>query len=246
MNKTKIEWCDYTINPVKGKCPMGCSYCYARRMYDRFKWNPEIRYEDPFWQFYKLKGKPPCRVFVGSTIELFGEWIAPEWWHNIFSYCRAYPEHSFLFLTKLPQNLPMVIAQIGGKLPENCWVGVTITSNSQSNSYIGDLANVQALVKFISIEPLLAWSDLPAQRELLPRKLKDYGINWLIIGQQTPVSKKTEPKLEWVQEIVEAADKVGIPVFLKDNLETIIPQERLFRRFPGGLLGNLRQEFPEQ
>ena len=68
-----IGWSDYTINPVKGKCPMGCDYCYARRMYDRFKWNPEIRYEDPFWQFHKLKGKKPSRVFVGSTMELFGE-----------------------------------------------------------------------------------------------------------------------------------------------------------------------------
>ena len=44
MNLTKIEWCDYTINPVKGLCPMACSYCYARRMYKRFKWNPEIRF----------------------------------------------------------------------------------------------------------------------------------------------------------------------------------------------------------
>ena len=46
MNKTKIEWTDYTINPVKGLCPMACSYCYARAMYKRFRWNPEIRYDD--------------------------------------------------------------------------------------------------------------------------------------------------------------------------------------------------------
>lgn len=30
MQKTKIPWADYTINPVKGLCPMACSYCYAR------------------------------------------------------------------------------------------------------------------------------------------------------------------------------------------------------------------------
>lgn len=48
MNKTKIPWCDYTINPVKGICPMHCKdnlgkeYCYAARpngLYKRFKWN---------------------------------------------------------------------------------------------------------------------------------------------------------------------------------------------------------------
>ena len=49
MNKTKIEWCDYTLNPVKGLCPVGCSYCYARRLYRRFGWNPKIRLDTRMW-----------------------------------------------------------------------------------------------------------------------------------------------------------------------------------------------------
>jgi len=61
--------------------------------------------------------------------------------------------------------------------------------------------------------------------------LKDAGINWIIIGQQTPPNKKTEPKVEWVQEIVEAADKAGIPVFQKNNLKPLLDN-------------NLRQEMP--
>lgn len=36
MNKTKIEWCDSTWNPVTG-CLHGCEYCYARKMANRFK-----------------------------------------------------------------------------------------------------------------------------------------------------------------------------------------------------------------
>ena len=35
MNKTKIEWCDYTWNPVTG-CKHECEYCYARRIAKRF------------------------------------------------------------------------------------------------------------------------------------------------------------------------------------------------------------------
>lgn len=35
MNKTKIEWCDSTWNPVTG-CLHGCEYCYARKIADRF------------------------------------------------------------------------------------------------------------------------------------------------------------------------------------------------------------------
>mgnify|MGYP003056095369 CR=1 FL=1 len=35
MNKTKIEWCDSTWNPVTG-CRHGCPYCYARSVAGRF------------------------------------------------------------------------------------------------------------------------------------------------------------------------------------------------------------------
>lgn len=36
MNKTGIEWTDYTWNPVTG-CLHGCDYCYAKRQTERFK-----------------------------------------------------------------------------------------------------------------------------------------------------------------------------------------------------------------
>lgn len=35
MNRTKIEWCDSTWNPVTG-CYHDCEYCYARRIAERF------------------------------------------------------------------------------------------------------------------------------------------------------------------------------------------------------------------
>lgn len=35
MNKTKIDWCDSTWNPVTG-CLHGCEYCYAKGIAERF------------------------------------------------------------------------------------------------------------------------------------------------------------------------------------------------------------------
>lgn len=35
MNKTKIDWCDSTWNPVTG-CNHGCKYCYAKGIAERF------------------------------------------------------------------------------------------------------------------------------------------------------------------------------------------------------------------
>jgi len=54
MNKTKIEWCDYTWSPVTG-CLHGCEYCYARRMANRFsmKFTPLIGEFDG--RLYELK-----------------------------------------------------------------------------------------------------------------------------------------------------------------------------------------------
>lgn len=43
MNKTKIEWCDSTWNPVTG-CLHGCQYCYASGIARRFAgyWSEEL------------------------------------------------------------------------------------------------------------------------------------------------------------------------------------------------------------
>ena len=40
MDKTKIDWCDSTWNPVTG-CLHGCEYCYARGIAKRFSGHGE-------------------------------------------------------------------------------------------------------------------------------------------------------------------------------------------------------------
>ncbi len=218
MSRTKIDWVKnqdgttkgYTINPVKGLCPMACPYCYARRMYERFGWNPEIRYDASWWEKIEHIKKPSC-IFIGSTIELFGDWVKWAWLKYILQKCEYYPQHTFIFLTKKPENLAR-----WSPFPPNVWVGASATDpNSYWDAWHG-LKNVDASVKFISFEPLLNGIAQPQIGFMRA------GISWLIIGQQTPASKKTEPKIEWIQEIVEAADKADIPVFLKNNLAPLL------------------------
>ena len=72
-------------------------------------------------------------------------------------------------------------------------------------------------------------------------KLEEAGISWVIVGSQTKPT--VYPKIEWVQEIVQAADKAGIPVFLKNNLSDLIPVNSSLRYGPAGEL-RLRQELP--
>lgn len=41
-DKTKIDWCTHTLNPVVG-CTFNCTYCYAGRLNNRFKWVEDCR-----------------------------------------------------------------------------------------------------------------------------------------------------------------------------------------------------------
>lgn len=227
-----IGWAKWTINPVKGLCPVGCSYCYARRLYGRncndvFK-NKTIRY-DPSVFLDLYKAKPGDRVFVGSTIDLFHP-LCSTWNDEIFSICRRTEELTFIFLTKQPQNLIN-----WSPFPQNCYIGVSVTNQDMYNNAIKYLSQVEANVKFLSFEPLLSRIN----NDIMSR-LVDVGIDWVIIGAQTPYSKKTAPQISWVQEILVACHNTNIPVFMKNNLQPVIDHDSLWAGW------KLRHEFPNK
>ena len=239
MQKSKIEWTDYTSNPVKGYCPMACSYCYARKMYERFGWDKTIHF-DAYEIFKAHRILKPSRIFVGSMIELFGDWMKDGWLEDIFCDIGKCPQHTFQLLTKQPQNLARF-----SPFPPNVWVGVSATNREQYLNATDSLDGIDAAIKFVSFEPLL--------EPIAISECQLNAVNWVIIGQQTPSSKKTSPKIEWIMDIVEACDKVRIPVFLKDNLIPVVAScadcgacAKQFK-IEGLLLDDnlkLRQEFP--
>jgi len=77
MQLTQIEWVKnpdgtqgYTSNPVKGECPVGCSYCYVKPFRSRYGWHKDIRFYPEELEAIR-KRKKPAGIFLGSTIELF-------------------------------------------------------------------------------------------------------------------------------------------------------------------------------
>jgi len=173
-------------------------------MYKRFKWNPEIRFETTvFNELPKLRAG--SRIFWGSTIELFGDWVDPEWMRLIMERVKAHTELTHIFLTKQPQNLLQ-----WSPFPENVWVGVTATNQKAHNEAVVILSYIKASIKFISHEPLLERISLHS-----PYSPED-AYDWDIIGAQTKPYKP--PVKIWVDEITEACKRTGIPYFLKDNL----------------------------
>ena len=45
MNKSDIDWCDFSWNPVTG-CIRGCEYCYARNQARRFSGDVRLNLAD--------------------------------------------------------------------------------------------------------------------------------------------------------------------------------------------------------
>ena len=105
MNKTKIEWTNWTWNPVVG-CKHNCWYCYGKRIAKRFfKDNPN--YEPKFYperlkEPYTLK--KPSKIFVCSMADLFGDWVKMNWIERVIKVVKENPQHTFQFLTKNPKR----------------------------------------------------------------------------------------------------------------------------------------------
>ena len=69
--------------------------------------------------------------------------MAKDWWRDlIFEVIEKNPQHIFQILTKMPENIDRV-------MPDNVWLGVTIT-NREDMYRIAILKNKIANIKFIS------------------------------------------------------------------------------------------------
>jgi protein gp37 len=124
MNKTSIEWTDFTWNPIRARnlrskdkrtgtfCTRispGCKNCYASVINRRFGTGDE--YEVPnlaHHEFYiddrileePLRRKKPARIFVGDMFDLFHEAILDQFIDAVVAAAAFADWHTFQFLTK--------------------------------------------------------------------------------------------------------------------------------------------------
>lgn len=211
MNKTKIEWCDYTWNPIIG-CKNNCYYCYARKMNDRFhlvkNWNKPEYFEERLNEPYNLK--KPSVIFVGSMSDV-SFW---EGWqkHIIANVCRENPRHTFLFLTKNPAG--DTYFKLFDNI-ENVYLGVTITGKEDDykaydlRHQLGELTRTRQR-RFISIEPLLGEVDI---------SIYDSNIQ-IIVGAMTGINPVI-PKVGWIEKISKQAKNI----FWKNNIRKYLPKD---------------------
>lgn len=204
-------------------------------------------------------------IFVCDMGDLFGIGLPEAWTRQVLAECKIHFNHRFYILTKQSQRLPEF-----SPFPDNAWIGMTLTQNRFGNKARQFLLGVQAKVKFLSLEPLLTHMD----GWTIGNAITHAG--WIIIGACTgtreemcnltniygeltpiPIGKRlwtAQPKIEWVREIVNAADNAGIPVFLKNNLnplfegrptQEIVDMGFAMKHKSNPIAWQLRQELPE-
>ena len=191
MNKTKIEWCDYTWNPIVGCSPIsvGCENCYAEKIAKRFgmPWGAPVFYPERLDEPQRVK--KPSRVFVCSMSDIGHHQVRGEWITQILAACEKAPQHAYIFMTKRPGNLGFYETIHGAKFMDH-WLGVTVENSKSLKRWVG-LNHVSAKVKFVSVEPMLGFVSF---KKFVTKP------DWVIAGPETGSSARP-CNAEWIEAL---------------------------------------------
>jgi protein gp37 len=212
---SSIEWTDATWNPVRGctKISPGCKHCYAERFAERFRGVPGHPFEQGFDLRLvpqkleePLRWKRSRRIFVNSMSDLFHDGVPSEFIENVAQVMVRADWHVFQVLTKRAarmRDLLRTTLREAGAQP-HIWWGTSVEDRTYGVPRIAELQDSPALVRFLSVEPLL--EDLGT--------LDLRGISWVIVGGES--GPRARPmKREWVVSLLEQCREADVPFFFK-------------------------------
>lgn len=257
---TKIAYVDETINPIRTKdggwhCVKrspGCLHCYAEKINKRF--GDKLPYYESLDRKVELilnekalekplHWKKPKRIFVQDMSDLFLD-TTPTWMiDRILEVIAACPQHTFLMLTKRPENLEKKLYEVtpdnpcrelgGGDYFSNLHLGVTAENQEMADKRIPILLQIPGF-HWVSLEPLLGKIDLKKLNIDMPSELSDLRykevdcldgnfrhdipfvgpINWVVCGGESgPGARPMNP--DWARELRDQCVIAGIPFFFK-------------------------------
>ena len=261
MNRSKIEWCDHTWNPITG-CRHECSYCYARTMTARFA--GDVRLNKMAKADYQMvdaaDGSAPLYYLEKPMLNETGNPLVYP-----FGFEPTYHRYRMDTLDKLKMGNNIFVGAMadvfGAWVPEEWILDILkgcasrpqhnymfLTKNPSRYNEVG----VPSAPNLWYGTSITRENEMDRIRELPPHKsvfvsfeplLEDvnpawYGsifkhLGWIIIGAQTGRRKdKIVPEFEWIKNLVLQADIAGIPVFMKDSLLQIVGEKNMRRDFP--------------
>ena len=264
-NKTKIDWCDSTWNPVTG-CLHGCEYCYARSIAKRFggyTYAMEDMHDDVY-----ANGDNPIRELNRPLYVLRGETFEES------KYQKASYPYDFIptlyryrlddYVNKKGRNIFVCsMADLFGDWVPDSWLDEVFAAceKAPQHNYLFLTKNPKRYVELINNTDFFvkstnnmwfgySYTDKHSKTWWNP----DYNIfvsvepilepievpkcKWLIVGAETGKRKdRVIPERKWIEHIVESCRDNKIPVFMKNSLAPIWG-DPLIKEFPEGLKRN--------
>lgn len=255
---TKIPWATETWNPINGctKVSEGCKHCYAEKLANRLKamgiegyrhtTNPEGQWSGAITYNINLIKKPlhwekPRMIFVCSMGDLFHAGVATLLLMKIFEIIEDCPQHTFLILTKRPENALAAAESLRFKdyfdLP-NIWMGVTAENQAMAEERIPILLKIPAAKRFVSIEPMLGpvnleieidplkWAGYTKRNLLSGQLLNPYKnsysatpsdkLDWVIAGCESGTTRRPMD-IQWVRDLKDQCVAANVPFFFKQK-----------------------------
>jgi protein gp37 len=214
MNRTGIEWCDYTWNPIVGCSPTsaGCANCYAAAISLRFglPWGKPVFRPDRLDQVGRVK--KPGRVFVCSMSDLGHPDVRPEWRDRIVRYMMVNQQHEYIVLTKRPGPWMRAFGLYA-------WLGVTVENQEEAERRIPVLLGIDNTDRwFVSVEPMLEAVNLSIAAFTGSESVSRLGgLKWVIAGPETgPKARPCRP--EWIEAVAHECEVGGVPFFDKRGI----------------------------
>lgn len=268
MNRSKIEWCDHTWNPITG-CRHNCSYCYARTMTARFA--GDVRLNKMAKKDYRLQqakdGSGDVYVLDEPMINETGKALVyPFGFEPTLHLYRS----NTLDKLKMGNNIFVgAMADVFGEWVPDEWIDkiIDICLERPQHNYLfltknperyteygvpagkefmwyGTTITCEADADRFNLLPALCNTFVsiePLLEDIEPEKhnVMFKQVGWIIIGAETGRKKnKVEPKFDWIKKIVLEADSRGVPVFMKDSLIPIVGEHNMRRDFPKQLMSS--------
>ncbi len=232
MADTKIAWTEKTWNVMTGctKVSPACTHCYAERMAERLRLMGQPKYTAGFAPTFHpealnelTRWRKPCRVFVNSMSDTFHEAFTDQQIAQVFGRMAAYPEHTFQVLTKRPERMRAWMQRARPDVdipwpPRNVWFGTTVEDQQRAEERIPHLLATPAVVRFVSIEPMLRLTDLrywlPPWMPQRPQEIGLPPLDWVICGGESgPNARPMDPN--WARSLRDQCAEAGVPFFFK-------------------------------
>lgn len=203
-------WKHETWNPVTGCSPVseGCEHCYAQGIALKLQAMGVAKYSEGFSVAVHEDAlgippgwKKPRLVFVTSMGDLMHPDVPDDFILRVFNVMRRCDRHVFQLLSKRPERMAELSEVISW--PSNVWVGTTV-ENGKVYHRLDSLRCVNAVVRFVSFEPLLSdVSDVDLT-----------GIHWAAVGGESGPDARPM-KIEWVRALRDRCIAEGIAFYFK-------------------------------